>query len=58
MFNHFDYKIRYIQAYIHHMKRQNVQIRLPQGPREELLMNQAYTIAKETMKQMGKKINV
>jgi predicted pyridoxine 5'-phosphate oxidase superfamily flavin-nucleotide-binding protein len=54
----FDYKIKYMQAYIHIRKHQYVQIRLPQSAREEQLMNQAYTIAKQTMKQMGKQINV
>ena len=58
MINDLDYKARYIQAYIHHMKGRDVRIRLPQSQREEHLMNQAYTIAKNTMLKMGKKINV
>lgn len=53
-----DYKVRYVQAYIRHMKRQSVQIRIPQGQREEHLLNHAYTIAKKTMNEMGKEIKV
>jgi hypothetical protein len=53
-----DYKVKYIQAYIHHMKQQNVQIRVPQSQREEHLLNHAYTIAKNTMNKLGKTIRV
>ena len=53
-----EYKVKYIQAYIHHMKRQNVQIRIPQSPREEHLLNHAFTVAKKTMNEMGKEINI
>jgi hypothetical protein len=58
MHGNYSYKIKYIQAYIHHMKHASVQIRLPQSQREEHLMNHAYTIAKSTMNKMGKEINV
>jgi len=54
----YPHKIKYIQAYIHHMKHTQVLIRLPQSQREVLMMDQAYTIAKHTMKQMGKDIHV
>ena len=54
----YPYKIKYVQAYIHHMKGSTVQIRIPQSPREELLLNQAYTIAMHTMKQKCKTFNV
>jgi len=52
------HKIKYVQAYIHHMKGASVQIRLPQSPKEELLLNQAYTIAIHTMKLKGQTFNV
>jgi len=53
-----SYKVQYIQAYIHHMKQKNIQVRLPQSQREEHLLNQAYTIAKNTMTKLGMTINI
>ena len=40
------------------MKQKNIQVRLPQSQREEHLLNQAYTIAKNTMTKLGMTINI
>lgn len=49
-----DYKIRYVQAYIHYMKGATVKINMPRNQREEHMLNHAYTSAKHKMNQMGK----
>ena len=51
-------KIRYLQAYIHHMKGKRVEISLPQTVKHALLMDQAYQYAVNNMTKLGKKINV
>jgi len=51
-----DYKIRYVQAYIHYMKGAMVKINIPQNQREEGMLNHAYLSAKIKMNQMGKEL--
>lgn len=58
MHGHADYRVRYVQAYIHYRKHVNVKINRPRNQHEDDLLNRAYVLAKQHMNQIGKSLHV
>lgn len=58
MIGNYLHKIKYVRAYIHHMKNVHVDIQLPQNDREIHMLNYCYYFAKNEMNKKGKEINV